>query len=53
MYKELPAEADMGEDPVAVLLREMDTYGVAQALFPVTPDDAVGDAGVSVSIPTG
>ena len=41
MYKELPPEPEMGEDPVAVLLREMDTYGVAQGLLPVTPDDAV------------
>ncbi len=41
MYKDLPAEADMGEDPVAVLLREMDENGVAQALLPVTPDDPV------------
>jgi len=41
MYKDLPAEPDMGEDPVAVLIREMDTYGVAQALLPVSPDDAV------------
>ncbi len=41
MYKDLPAEADMGEDPVAVLLREMDANGVAQALLPVTPDDPV------------
>lgn len=41
MYKELPPEPDMGEDPVAVLLREMDAYGVAQGLLPVTADDAV------------
>jgi predicted TIM-barrel fold metal-dependent hydrolase len=41
MYKDLPAEADMGEDPVAVLLREMDANGVAQALLPVSPDDPV------------
>ena len=41
MYKDLPAEPDMGEDPVAVLIREMDTYGVAQALLPVSPDDPV------------
>ncbi len=41
MYKDLPAEPDMGEDPVAVLIREMDTNGVAQALLPVTPDDPV------------
>ena len=31
----------MGEDPVAVLIREMDAYGVAQALLPVSPDDPV------------
>jgi hypothetical protein len=41
MYKDLPAEPDMGEDPVQVLIREMDTYGVAQALLPVSPDDPV------------
>ncbi len=41
MYKDLPADPDMGEDPVAVLIREMDTYGVAQALLPVSPDDPV------------
>ncbi len=41
MYKDLPAEPDMGEDPVAVLIREMDANGVAQALLPVTPDDPV------------
>lgn len=41
MYKELPPEPGMGEDPVAVLLREMDAYGVAQGLLPVAPDDAV------------
>lgn len=41
MYKELPPEPEMGEDPVAVLLREMDSYGVAQGLLPVTPEDAV------------
>jgi hypothetical protein len=41
MYKDLPATADMGEDPVAVLIREMDANGVAQALLPVTPDDPV------------
>jgi hypothetical protein len=41
MYKDLPPEPEMGEDPVAVLLREMDTHGVAQGLLPVTPDDAV------------
>jgi predicted TIM-barrel fold metal-dependent hydrolase len=41
MYKELPAEADMGEDPVEVLLREMNACGIAQALLPVAPDDPV------------
>jgi uncharacterized protein len=41
MYKELPPEPDMGDDPVAVLLREMDAHGVAQGLLPVAPDDAV------------
>ena len=41
MYKDLPPEPEMGEDPVAVLLREMDTHGVAQGLLPVTPDDPV------------
>jgi predicted TIM-barrel fold metal-dependent hydrolase len=41
MYKDLPPEADMGEDPVTVLIREMDANGVAQALLPVTPDDPV------------
>jgi uncharacterized protein len=41
MYKDLPDAAEIGEDPVAVLLREMDAHGVAQALLPVTPDDPV------------
>jgi len=41
MYKDLPESADLGEDPVAVLLREMDRWGVAQALLPVSPDDPV------------
>ena len=41
MYKDLPENADMGEDPVTVLLREMDRWGVAQALLPLNPEDPV------------